>query len=404
MPQRVEGSIEIDAPVEAVYGYWETLENLPYFMANVEEVTPTGPDTTRWKIKGPLGSTLEWEARTTVKEPNSAIGWATNAGADVENAGVVRFREAAPGVTLVDVVLDYADPPGGRAGEVASRAVANPQVQLEQDLRNLKDILEGRETPEEIQQQPAASTVQSALVAFLTSGAGLLLLGAGLLAFFLLRRRGVGGSEGKGSVLLQGGRGKKQSELGKGRFRGKPSRSGRIAHNLGLSTWFGGTLFGQVSLNPTVSTIGDERERGRVLNEAWARFQAANLPAMLSTLIGWRLGGVREVSQLRAPGLTRAKDFLLGGAAFNTVASALLGASAAASSRGGATPIRSGTRPSRRTPPEAALAVRPLRFTGNGSLALLAATVVVSALIEAAEPKPRGFLSLLLTRQTRRRG
>ena len=87
---------------------------------------------------------------------------------------------------------------------------------------------------------------------------------------------------------------------------GSPSRAGKVAHDLGLSTWFGGTLFGQVSLNPAVSSIGDEEERGRVLNEAWARFQAANFPVMLSTLLGWRLGGVRDDSQLRAPGLTRA--------------------------------------------------------------------------------------------------
>jgi hypothetical protein len=177
----------------------------------------------------------------------------------------------------------------------------------------------------------------------------------------------------------------------------KTSRSGKVAHDLGLSTWFGGTLFGQFSLNPAVSAISDEGERGRVLNEAWARFQAANLPAMLSTLLGWRLGGVRDDSELRAPGLTRAKDVLLGGAAFNTVASALLGASTAAVSREGATPVRSGNEPSPRTPPGAALAVRLLRFTGNGSLALLAATVVVSALIEASEPKPRGLLSRLFS-------
>src|ERR687895_2243804 len=177
----------------------------------------------------------------------------------------------------------------------------------------------------------------------------------------------------------------------------KPPRAGKLAHDLGLSTWFGGTLFGQVSLNPAVSSIDDQRERGRVLSEAWARFQAANLPAMLSTLLGWRLGGVRDDSELRAPGLRRAKDVLLGGAAFNTVASAILGASTAAVSRGGATPVRSGTKPSRQTPPEAALALRLLRFTGNGSLALLAATVVVSSLIEASEPKPRGILSRLLS-------
>jgi hypothetical protein len=55
---------------------------------------------------------------------------------------------------------------------------------------------------------------------------------------------------------------------------------------------------------------------------------------MVSMLLGWRLGGVRDDSELRVPGLTRAKGVLLGGAAFNTVASAILGASTAAVSRG----------------------------------------------------------------------
>src|SRR3712207_6097453 len=169
MPQRVQGSTEIAVPVETVYGYWETLENLPNFMANVEEVTPTGPDTTRWKVKGPLGTILEWKVRPTHKKPNSTTGWITNAGAEVDNSGVVRFRESARGAPLVEVVLDYADPPGGQVGEATSRVVADPQLQLEQDLMNLKDVLEGRVTPEEVQQQPAASTAQSSIVALLTS-------------------------------------------------------------------------------------------------------------------------------------------------------------------------------------------------------------------------------------------
>ena len=206
MPQRVEGSIEVEAPVQEVYGYWQTLENLPQFMTNVEEVRSTGPDTTHWRVKGPFGRTLEWEARTTHREPNSTIGWITNAGADVDNAGVVRFRETAPGATLVEVVLDYADPPGGMVGEVASWVVANPKLQLEQDLRNFKEILEGRATPEEIQRQPAATTVQSGVAAFVTSGAGLLLLGAGVILLLLLRRRG-GGSvaplRGKRRIILE---------------------------------------------------------------------------------------------------------------------------------------------------------------------------------------------------------
>lgn len=188
MPQRIVGSMEIELPVESVYGYWETLENLPTFMANVEEVTSTGPDTTHWRVKGPFGRTLEWEARTTQKEPNSAIGWNT-VGGEVGTSGQVRFEEVAPNRTRVDVNMNYADLPGGRVGQVASRAVANPKLQLEQDLRNLKDILEGQTTPEEIQQQPGATTVQSGMMAFLAGGAGLMLLGAGVLVFLLLRRQ-----------------------------------------------------------------------------------------------------------------------------------------------------------------------------------------------------------------------
>ena len=174
------------------------------------------------------------------------------------------------------------------------------------------------------------------------------------------------------------------------------SKIGKVAHNLGISAWFGGTLFGQVSLNPTVSSISDTSERGRVLNEAWARFQAVNLPAVLSTLLGWRLGGVWGDAELRAPGLTRAKDLLLGGAAFNTIASAVLGATVASRAPKGFTPVRSGNTPAPETPPGAARALRLLRFFSNGSVGLLAASVIVSGLIEAADPKPRGILSRLL--------
>src|SRR5215203_4442575 len=197
MPKRVEGAIEIEAPVETVYVYWETLENLPQFMTNVEEVTPTGPDTTHWRAKGPFGRTIEWDAQTTQKEQNSAIAWNSIEG-EVGTSGQVRFQEVGSNKTRVEVQMNYSDPPGGKVGEVASRAVANPKLQLEQDLRHLKEILEGSATPEEIQQRPAATTVQSGVVAFLTSGTGLLLLGAGVILLFVLRHQSGRRAEPKG--------------------------------------------------------------------------------------------------------------------------------------------------------------------------------------------------------------
>ena len=188
MPQRVESSVVVEAPVSRVYDYWSNLENLPNFMTNIEEVRATGPGMTHWRIKGPLGTKMEFDAQTTQEEENRALGWNSVDG-NVETSGQVRFQELGPERTRVEVTMNYADPPGGRIGEVGSKIVANPQVMVDQDLYNFKEIIEGRATPEEIQQRPAAANAQSGVLAFLTSGAGLALVG-GLVLLLLIRRRG----------------------------------------------------------------------------------------------------------------------------------------------------------------------------------------------------------------------
>lgn len=188
MAQRVESSVVVEAPVSRVYDYWRNLENLPNFMTNIEEVRSTGPRTTHWRVKGPLGAKMEFDAQTTQEEENSALAW-NSVGGNVETSGQVRFQELGPERTRVEVTLNYADPPGGKIGEVGSKIVANPQVMVDQDLYNFKEIIEGRATPEEIQQRPAAANAQSGILAFLTSGAGLAVVG-GLVLILLLRRRG----------------------------------------------------------------------------------------------------------------------------------------------------------------------------------------------------------------------
>lgn len=201
MPQRVEGSVEVEAPVQQVYEYWQTLERLPDFMSNVEEVRSTGDDTTHWRIKGPFGATVEFDARTTQNEPNEAIAWNSEDG-EVQTSGQVRFREIGDERTRVEVVMNYANPPGGKVGESASKLLSNPQVMLEQDLQNFKEIMEGRATPEEIQQRPSAATAQSGALAFLTSGTGLAVLG-GLLLVLLLRRSGGSRRRRKSRIIFE---------------------------------------------------------------------------------------------------------------------------------------------------------------------------------------------------------
>ena len=134
MAQHIHESIEVQAPLQDVFTYWSNLENFPQIMSNVEEVRVTGQDTSHWQVKGPLGTDIEYDAKTTEMSPERGIAWQSEG--EVDNSGQVRFEEVAEGRTRVDVTLTYADPPGGRLGELAAEAIQNPERQLGEDLEN----------------------------------------------------------------------------------------------------------------------------------------------------------------------------------------------------------------------------------------------------------------------------
>ena len=135
MAQRVQESIEVQAPLQDVFTYWSNLENFPQLMSNIEEVRVAG-DTSHWRVKGPLGKTVEFDARTTEMSPERGIAWNSTNDNDVETSGQVRFEEVAEGRTRIDVTMNYADPPGGRVGEVVADAISNPEREVREDLEN----------------------------------------------------------------------------------------------------------------------------------------------------------------------------------------------------------------------------------------------------------------------------
>jgi uncharacterized membrane protein len=141
MAQRVNESIEVEAPVADVFRYWANFENFSNFMQNVEEVRMMGQDTSRWRVKGPLGKTVEFDARTTEMDPNRGIGWNTTEG-EVMTSGEARFEEVASGRTRVEVTMNYADPPGGAVGEAVANILSNPERNMQEDLQNFARIVE----------------------------------------------------------------------------------------------------------------------------------------------------------------------------------------------------------------------------------------------------------------------
>ena len=141
MAQRVHESIEVQAPLQDVFRYWSNFENFPSFMQNVEEVRMSGRDTSHWRVKGPLGKSVEFDARTTEMDPGRGIGWNTTGG-EVMTSGEARFEEVSPGRTRIEVTMSYADPPGGKVGEVAANLISNPERNLREDVENFARIVE----------------------------------------------------------------------------------------------------------------------------------------------------------------------------------------------------------------------------------------------------------------------
>lgn len=152
---RVDEALTINAPVEEIYNFWRNFENLPQFMYHLESVTKLDEMRSHWKAKAPLGMTVEWDAEIISEIPNELISWRSVEGADVSNAGSVRFLPSTGGRgTVVKVELRY-EPPAGKLGAaVAWLTGEEPSVQIRDDLRRFKQLMETGEIPT-IEGQPA---------------------------------------------------------------------------------------------------------------------------------------------------------------------------------------------------------------------------------------------------------
>ena len=140
---RTKRSLTVSKSPEECYAFWRNFENLPQFMRHLESVTVIDERRSHWKAKAPAGATVEWDAETTEDRPNELIAWRSTEGADVFNAGTVRFERAPGGRgTEVRIELQYKPPLGKPGSKVAMLFREEPGQQVMDDLRHFKQVME----------------------------------------------------------------------------------------------------------------------------------------------------------------------------------------------------------------------------------------------------------------------
>jgi uncharacterized membrane protein len=133
---------------DELFAYWRRLENLPRIFAHLESVTEYDAKRSRWVAKAPAGQTVTWDAEIVHEQAGEIIGWKSLPGARVPNAGSVHFRPA-PGDrgTEIRVSLEY-EPPAGKVGVAIARLFGEePAIQVREDLRRYKALMEAGELP-----------------------------------------------------------------------------------------------------------------------------------------------------------------------------------------------------------------------------------------------------------------
>ncbi len=137
-------SMIINARPEQVYSFWRNLENLPLFMKHLENVSITGPRSSRWVAIGPMGSRIAWDAEITDERQNEEIRWRSRENSDVQVDGAVRFTEAWGNRGTLVEVLTAVDAPGLAVAKIFGK---DPSFMMRQDIRRLKALIETGEIP-----------------------------------------------------------------------------------------------------------------------------------------------------------------------------------------------------------------------------------------------------------------
>ena len=129
-------SIEIDAPVAAVFARWTRYEELPRFSLSVRRVKCIDASQILWDAEIG-GRQVVWEARVLESVPQKRVRWESRSGAP--NRGEVHFEVLPDGRTRLEVDIEFrprtlSERLGARLGLV--------DLHLRRDLERFRHVVE----------------------------------------------------------------------------------------------------------------------------------------------------------------------------------------------------------------------------------------------------------------------
>ncbi len=146
---KVTRACTILRPAAELYEFWRNLENLPRIIKHPVTIRRDASGKSHWSVSAPFGDhKVEWDAVIINDKPGELIAWRSLEGAQVPNAGTVRFERAPDGTgTEVTVQLEY-DPPGGKLGALFAKLTGEePGQQVAEALRRFRALMEAGEIP-----------------------------------------------------------------------------------------------------------------------------------------------------------------------------------------------------------------------------------------------------------------
>jgi uncharacterized membrane protein len=147
-PLRIVEAMQVSAPPASAYAVWRDLSQLPRFMKHLKSVTVDEGGRSRWVARFSGLPEIAWEAELVRDEPGEAVAWQSRPGADVDNAGIVSFRELPWGRgTGIRAEILYRPAAGSLGASLARLLSPLTEQQIREDIRRFKSLIEAREIP-----------------------------------------------------------------------------------------------------------------------------------------------------------------------------------------------------------------------------------------------------------------